>query len=109
MRRLFKVRVYKHWLKIDGKLMDTTKQWNNVKEYLEKYQDSKAKVYLREYGFMFDRFVCLETTQSYDELDLDCNSFSRGSLIRLERKPQGLESKGIEFQKSYEIHTRKIS
>lgn len=101
------MRIYKHWLLIDGKQRKhlTVKQWNNLKEYQEKYPESKITVYNKKYGSIVDKVICLEVAQNYNDLDLDCNSLFDGSLRRLNRKPADLEPTG-EFEKLYKIYTR---
>jgi hypothetical protein len=101
------MRTYKHWLLIDGmqRQYSIIKQWNSLKEYQEKYPESKITVYNKEYGSIFDKVICLETIQKYNDLDLDCNSLFDGSLKRLCRKPANLETTG-EFEKLYQIYTR---
>lgn len=94
------MKTYKHWLLIKGisRPESTRKQWNNVKEFIDKYPESKVTVYNREYGNIFDKLLCLETSQCYNDLDLDCNSFFDGSLNRLDRKPPDLiETKSFDF------------
>jgi len=81
------VRKYKHWLKIDGmwNIDITVKAYNNLKDYIEKYPESKITVYNPTDGFMFHKFFCLECHQNYNDIDLDCNSMTSGSLIHLNR------------------------
>jgi len=90
-----------HWLQIGGMKIrekDEIKQWGNLNEYIQKYPLSKSQVWLKTTGDMYARFIKLECEQSYDELDLDCNSISDGSIKRLGNKPSNVEvsSKGIE-------------
>lgn len=83
-----------HWLQIGGiklTLKDENKQWNNLNEYLSKYPESKAEVYKKFTGDMFAKFIRLECEQNYNELDLDCNSMSRGSIRHLNHKPSNIE------------------
>lgn len=100
---------YKHWLKIDWRSSGESswKQWQNLKNYLDKYPDSKITVYNMEYGNMFDKFFCLECTQNYNDLDLDCNSMFTGSLRHLDRKPANLKPSPKDFETLYQIYTAK--
>ncbi len=96
--------MYKHWLKIDG-MWDTTrisKAYKNLKEYLEKYPESKITSYIPTKGFLLDQYFCLECKQNYRDLDLDCNSMFDGSLIRLKRKPCNIVESVIAFEKMFE-------
>lgn len=96
----------KHWLKIDGRWNQKTtiKAWNNLKEYLQKYPESKITVFNSETN-LFHKFFCLECEQNYQELDIDCNSLFSGSLIHLDRKPSSLISTKT-FEEMYKIYTK---
>jgi hypothetical protein len=83
-----------HWLVIGGtriRAEHEKKQWDNLKEYLEQYKDSKATVYLKTTGDMFVRIVKLECDQNYKDLDLDCNSCFSGSIRHLNSRPNNIE------------------
>lgn len=85
---------YVHWLELGGiKVIDENekKQWRQIKGYLEKYPESNATVYLKDTGDVFKRFVKLECSQSYNDLDLDCNSMLNGSIRHLDHKPNSNE------------------
>lgn len=86
MNRKFK---YTHWLKIDLRYgsRDGT-EWKNLKEYADKY-DCKMSVFYYDYMFT-SKVIKLECNQSYQDLDLDVNSMSNGSLIYLKNKPQNI-------------------
>jgi len=80
---------YVHWLKID--LTNETKdgkEWLNLKRYKEKY-DCNMTVFYYNNSFI-DKAVKLECNQKYEDLDLDVNSMSSGSLIRLKSKPKNI-------------------
>jgi hypothetical protein len=100
------MKVYKHWLKIDwrahGEAED--KQWNNLHSFLSRYPESKITVFNKTAGNVFEKIFCLETTQKYNDLDLDCNSFFSGSLTRMERKPSNIEKSSLEFEMHYSNH-----
>jgi hypothetical protein len=84
---------YVHWLQIGGMRVspeNERKQWSNLKKYLEIYPNSKAVVYHKDFGDMFCRVVRLECLQNYRDLDLDCNSLSKGSIKHLNYKPQDI-------------------
>lgn len=79
-----------HWLQFGGMKLKTSserKQWSNLKEYLEKYPESKASIFLKNTGDVFARIVKLECSQNYNDLDLDCNSLFDGSIKHLNYKP----------------------
>lgn len=102
------MRRYKHWLKINGKWNNKRMQkaYFNLKEYIDTYPESKITVYNPTNGFMFNKFFCLECNQSYNSLDLDCNSSFDGSLIHLNRKPNNIKQSKKDFDSIYEIFTR---
>lgn len=81
---------YTHWLQFGGMKIKTDyerQQWDHLKEYLEKYPDSNATVYLKDTGDVFARIIKLECSQNYNDLDLDCNSCFNGSIKHLNYKP----------------------
>lgn len=83
-----------HWLKFGGyrvSLKSEAKQWLNLGEYLQKYPDSKATVFIKTTGDIFEKAVKLECGQNYQELDLDCNSMFDGSIRRLYSKPGNIK------------------
>lgn len=83
-----------HWLKFGGyrvSLKSEAKQWLNLGEYLQKYPDSKATVFIKTTGDMFEKVVKLECCQDYQELDLDCNSMFDGSIRHLNSRPGNIE------------------
>lgn len=91
-----------HWLEIGG--INKTKeeeleQWNNLNEYLRKYNDASYEIYCKNTGDIYKRVVKLKCKQDYNSLDLDCNSLFNDSIKRLSNKPTGIEriSKDIYF------------
>lgn len=86
------MKAYKHWLKIDGMWdnKQTLKAYQNLINYLSEYPSSKVTIFVPKYS-LFNRYICLECSQSYDDLDLDVNSHFDGSLIRLLSKPKDIE------------------
>ena len=91
-----------HWLKIKGTWTGNAiyLAMNNVREYLKKYPGSVVTVYRKEFSLL-DRYILLECSQNYQELDLDCNSMTRGSVIHLSKKPKGLELCPVPFEGQY--------
>lgn len=89
---------FKHWLKIDGMWNEvkTNKAYQNLLEYIEQYPDVKITMFVSENN-LFHRYFCLECSQSYNDLDLDCNSLFDGSLIHLNRKPANIELSTLTF------------
>ena len=62
-----------HWLEIGSvrKSLDVeNKQWLRLKNYMEKYPDSKATVYYRNSGDLLACVVKLEYKQRYNDLDM---------------------------------------
>ena len=102
-----RMKTYKHWLKISWRStwQSSVSQWKQLKEYLDKSPDSKITVYNRIDGNMFDKFFCLQCHQNYNDLDLDCNSFST-KLIHLDRKPGGLEPSPKDFLTLFNIYNK---
>jgi hypothetical protein len=82
----------------------TGKAYKKLMDYLNRYPDSKITPFNSNYGSIFDKYFCLECDQSYDDLDLDCNSMFDGSLIRLARKPNYLEHGFKSFEDLYHIY-----
>jgi len=83
-----------HWLQYDGitcKPENCDKQLNELQRYLRAYHKAKAEGYLKTTGDMFAKIVRLECDQTYNELDLDCNSMFDKSLKRYSRKPINIE------------------
>lgn len=77
---------FTHWLKIEDDMVE--KVWKNLKKYKEKY-DCNIEVFYRETNFI-NKVIKLECNQSYQDLDLDVNSMSDGSLTRLLSKPKNI-------------------
>lgn len=81
-----------HWLQIGGiKEHYEHKQWENLKEYLNKYSESNIEVWVKFTGDMFAKFIRLKCNQNYCDLDLDCNSGFKGSIKHLNNKPNNIE------------------
>lgn len=83
-----------HWLQIGGikcSIDCENKQWQNLKEYLIKYPESKVEIWKKCTGDMFAIFIRLECEQNYNDLDLDCNSMFDGSIKHLNSKPSNIE------------------
>lgn len=101
------MRNYTHWLKIDGTWTKetTAKAYQNLMDYLNKHPNSKITVFNPSYGFIFNRYIRLECSQSYNDLDLDCNSMFKGSLIRLAQKPKEVEQSKKDFQDLFKFYT----
>lgn len=95
---------YKHWLKISWRVSGS-KEWHELRNYIENYPNSKITVFNPVYGNIFTKFFCLECDQSYNDLDLACNTMSN-NLIHLERKPANLEPSKRSFEALYKIYTR---
>ncbi len=91
MKRKYK---HTHWLKIEDDMVKAV--WKNIKEYKEKY-DCNMEIFYRDTNII-NKFIKLECNQSYEELDLDVNSMSEGSLIRLLSKPKNI----YKYKKSVE-------
>jgi len=90
---------YTHWLKIE--FLNETEdgiEWNNLKEYKEKY-DCNMEVYYYPSNPFTRKVIKLECNQTYQDLDLDVNSNFDGSLIRMAGKPKNIEpyNRPIEF------------
>jgi glycogen synthase len=101
------MRTYTHWLKIDGTWSygTTAKAYQKLMDYLNQHPNSKVTVFTPNYGFMFNRYIRLECSQNYNDLDLDCNSMFDGSLIRLTQKPKDVKQSKKDFQTFYNIYT----
>lgn len=87
---------YTHWLRFNS--FDEKKQWQNLKEYKDKY-DCYMTVFYYDYNPLTDKVVKLDCNQSYQELDLDVNSMSDGSFKKLTAKPTNVTpyNKGIDY------------
>lgn len=86
--------MFVHWLEFGGiriAMKDEDKQWDYLKEYLSKYPESNATVFIKNTGDLFARVVRLECKQNYTDLDLLCNSMSEGSIRHLSYKPKNIE------------------
>lgn len=92
--RTERVNVMVHWLQIGGmrsRKENEVVQWKKIEQYLIDYPvGTYAEVYLKTTGDMFARFIRLECKQSYNDLDLDCNSCSDKSIKRLNSKPSNI-------------------
>ncbi len=88
--------IYTHWLRIDTN-NDEIKQWKQLKDYWNKY-DCSMTVYYYDYNPLTEKVIKLDCNQSYQDLDLDVNSMSSGSLRRIKSKPTNITvyNKGIE-------------
>lgn len=88
--------IYTHWLRIDLN-NDEIKQWEQLKDYWNKY-DCSMTVYYYDYNPLTEKAIKLDCNQSYQDLDLDVNSMSSGSLKRVKAKPTNITvfNKGIE-------------
>ena len=88
--------IYTHWLRIDLN-NDERKQWEQLKDYWNKY-DCSMTVYYYDYNPLTEKAIKLDCNQSYQDLDLDVNSMSSGSLKRVKAKPTNITvfNKGIE-------------
>lgn len=89
--------IYTHWLRIDNN-KDEFKQWENLKDYWNKY-DCSMTVYYYDYNPLTEKAIKLDCNQSYQDLDLDVNSMSSGSLKRVKAKPTNITvyNKGIDY------------
>ena len=80
--------IYTHWLRIDNQ-NNEKKQWENLKDYWNKY-DCSMTVYYYDYNPLTEKVIKLDCNQSYQNLDLDVNSMSSGSLKRIKSKPTNI-------------------
>jgi len=83
-----------HWLQYDDIRCPPKKQEKqlaDIRQYLRSYPEAKAEGYWKTTGDMFAKFVRLECEQSYNDLDLACNSFFDNCLRRHHRKPTNIE------------------
>lgn len=89
--------IYTHWLRIDMN-GDETKQWEQLKDYWNKY-DCSMTVYYYDYNPLTEKAIKLDCNQSYQDLELDVNSMSSGSLKRVKAKPTNITvyNKGIDY------------
>lgn len=85
---------YTHWLKIDP--TDELEKWQNLKRYKDQY-DCYMTVFYYDYNPLTHKVIKLDCNQSYQDLDLDVNSLSKGSLQRIKAKPTNVTAynKGI--------------
>lgn len=77
---------YTYWLKMEDDLVEEA--WVNLKEYKEKY-DCNMEIFYRETSCLY-KIIKLECNQNYQDLDLDVNSSSTGSLTRLLSRPKNI-------------------
>lgn len=96
---------YKHtyWLKIEDDTIE--KVWINLKEYKEKHK-CNMEVFYRETNFI-NKIIKLECNQSYQDLDLDVNSLSGGSLTRLLNKPKNICAYKKNIEDFFKINIKK--
>jgi len=89
--------IYTHWLRIDMN-RDERKQWEQLKDYWNKY-DCSMTVYYYDYNPLTEKAIKLDCNQSYQDLDLDVNSMSSGSLKRVKAKPTNITvyNKAIDY------------
>lgn len=89
--------IYTHWLRINMNT-DEEKQWKNLMDYWNKY-DCAMTVYYYDYNPLTEKVVKLDCNQSYQDLDLDVNSMSSGSLKKIKNKPTNITvyNKGIDY------------
>lgn len=80
--------IYTHWLRIDLN-NDEIKQWEQLKNYWNKY-DCSMTVYYYDYNPLTEKVIKLDCNQSYQDLDLDVNSMSSGSLKKIKNKPTNI-------------------
>ena len=83
-----------HWLEygsMRASLDKETKQLEELRNYLRNDPTAKAEGFFKNTGDVFAKVVRLECNQTYDDLDMDVNSLSVGSLKRLPRKPSDIE------------------
>jgi hypothetical protein len=90
-----------HWLQLGGKnisLKNEEKQWNNLKQYINTYKDSKITIYQKTTGDIFCRIIKLECNQNYNDLDLECNSGYNYSIKHFNGRPSNIELCNIPFE-----------
>jgi hypothetical protein len=83
-----------HWLQIGGMRIREAyerKQWENLSKYLEQHQGSNATVYIKNTGDIYARIIKLECEQSYNDIEIDCNSCFDGSIRYLNSRPNNIE------------------
>jgi len=83
-----------HWLEYGGIRSTATREMKQLEElqrYLSENPTAKAEGYLKTTGDMYAKIVRLECNQSYNDLDLDCNSMFDKSLKRYAHKPSNIE------------------
>lgn len=88
---------YKHWLILDKKDIDMMSATELVKELVAYQKEHKAtiEIYHRDSG-SYEHIFSVETDQTYNDLDLTCNSGSN-SFKRVEHKPKNIH-KGRVFE-----------
>ena len=88
---------YTYWLKIDYRYESHNGiEWKNLKRYADNY-DCNITVFYYDANFM-NKVIKLECNQSYNDLNLDINSMSDGSFIRLKQKPNNItKSKDVDY------------
>lgn len=101
------MRKYKHWLVIDY----TRKNEEEVTELLDnlikykKEHNATVELFHRNSG-TFEHIFSVECSQSYNELDLPCNS-GFNSFYRLQRKPSNIY-KGRDFRDYVQRMNKKL-
>lgn len=81
-------RIFVHWLRISHRAFDDHKQYMEIDNYLNRYPDARATIFLYEFS-PFERAIRFECRQCWSELDLQANSGFHG-LRRLSSKPRHL-------------------
>ena len=82
------MKIYQHWLKVDGYSSDESDQLFEIEEYLRKYPSSKITIH-QYTNDLFHKVVLLECEQDYSNLDMKVNS-GFNNLKRLSRKPRNI-------------------
>lgn len=97
---------YTHWLKIDFS-NETIEgiEWRNLQEYKEKYP-CNMEIYYYASNPLISKVIKLDCDQLYQDLDLDVNSLSDGSLIRLKSKPKNIEPYNKPIELFFERHIK---
>ena len=86
---------YIHWLKF-GKYADAQKLKQALREYLSNYSDADIKLYYADYTFM-GNYAYVQCNQSYQDLELNVNSGSNNSFVRLSQKPKNITLSQIQL------------
>ena len=84
-----------HWLKFNFADKEAFKL---LKEYADKY-DCEMTRYYSDTNLFYD-YVKLNCKQNYNDLDLDCNSFS-SPIYHLQRKPSNLTLGRVQMQEAF--------